>query len=105
MLSSVLKSFMQYKLRTFTYYIPSPPKRKTGYQEKEFDQLVAYINKENFKIENIQTQLSSNHESSGMWVVLQIRPLCRKSNAKELQYEIEDDSTQNLDLEIEVLDA
>lgn len=100
MLQSVFKQKNEFKIRTFTYFIPSPPKRKTGYQEKEFDQLVAYINKENFKIESIHTQATTSNEASGMWVILQIRPLCKKSNSKVLAYEMEDDSTENLELEI-----
>jgi hypothetical protein len=77
-IKSVLERFTKYKIRTFTYFVPSPPKRKTGYQEKEFDQLISYINSEDFKICNIQTQMSTQNDSSGMWVILQIRPLNKK---------------------------
>ena len=27
-------------IKTFTYFIPAPPKRKTGYREREFDKIV-----------------------------------------------------------------
>lgn len=98
MIKSVLDKFTQYKIRTFTYFIPSPPKRKTGYQEKEFDQLISYINNEDFKICCIQTQASTQSDSSGMWVILQIRPLNKKANLKELEYSNETDSKDDIEL-------
>jgi len=27
-------------IKTFTYFIPAPPRRKTGYREREFDKII-----------------------------------------------------------------
>lgn len=100
MRKSVLEYFTKYKIRTFTYFIPSPPKRKTGYQEKEFDQLISYINNQNYKICNIQTQASTGDESSGMWVIVLVRPLSKEASLNELEYSTETDSKDDIELSL-----
>jgi hypothetical protein len=54
---------------TFTYYIPAPPHRKTGYREKEFDKIMAGILKSGLLLESIQTQAVSGPEGSGLFVI------------------------------------
>jgi hypothetical protein len=41
---------------SFTYFIPAPPVRKTGYREKEFDKILNGILQSGFEILEIQTQ-------------------------------------------------
>ena len=56
-------------IESFTYYIPSPPNRKTGYREKAFDSVFhAFIN-QGYEILHISTQTNTNPEHSGMWIL------------------------------------
>lgn len=69
MLSSLFKgNNFRYK-QTFTYYIPAPPLRKTGYQEKEFDFITQYILSRGFEILDLKIQSHSSETSSGLWLV------------------------------------
>jgi hypothetical protein len=57
---------------TFTYFIPAPPHRKTGYREKEFDKILSGILQSGFELESLHTQsVSSDTDNggSGMFVV------------------------------------
>jgi hypothetical protein len=57
------------KIRSFTYYIPAPPGRKTGYQEKEFDHIIAYLIGKDFDIINFKIEESKrNDEGRGLVV-------------------------------------
>lgn len=51
------KSIVQKKsISTFTYFIPAPPTRKSGYREKEFDKIMTGILQSGFELVEIQTQ-------------------------------------------------
>ena len=55
--------------QTFTYFIPPPPPRKTGYRERAFDHLFSQIASEggkNFKL----TAQSINGHTQGMWILI-----------------------------------
>jgi len=54
---------------TFTYFIPAPPARKTGYREKEFDKILTGILQSGFEIINLQTQSIATEQGAGMFVV------------------------------------
>jgi hypothetical protein len=54
---------------TFTYFIPAPPARKTGYREKEFDKILTGILQSGFEIINLQTQSVATEQGAGMFVV------------------------------------
>ena len=56
-------------VKTFTYYLPAPPHRKSGYQEKEFDQLTDYITGLGFDILDIKVESHSSPDKSGLWLV------------------------------------
>ncbi len=55
--------------RTFTFYIPSPPARKTGYQEREFDTLVEHITSLGFELIEFKMQSHSGDNKSGVWIL------------------------------------
>jgi hypothetical protein len=55
--------------KTFTYYIPAPPLRRTGYQEKEFDNVIATITGMGFEIIDIKLSSHGSESKSGLWVV------------------------------------
>lgn len=57
------------KNRIFTYYIPAPPTRRSGYREKEFDMLMAEIIDMGLNIKSLTTQSHTGENSSGMWVI------------------------------------
>lgn len=57
------------KIKTFTYYLPSPPDRKTGYQEKEFDHITSFLIEKDFDIINLKMQACANEKSSGVWIL------------------------------------
>jgi hypothetical protein len=53
---------------SFTYYIPAPPGRKTGYREKEFDKIVTGILQSGFKIVHMNAQAVNSQTSSGLFI-------------------------------------
>ena len=57
------------KTRTYTYFIPAPPNRKTGYQEKEFDQICDYLVGKNFDILDIKMEAFANDTAAGVWIL------------------------------------
>ena len=73
MLNSVLGAFNKksayIKIRTFTYFIPAPPSRKTGYQEKEFDSMTEYLLGKNFDLIDIKMESYSQSNSAGVWMI------------------------------------
>lgn len=77
-----------YKIQTFTYFIPSPPARKTGYREKEFDKITYEILNRGYEIIDLKTQATTNATSSGMWVIFLLRAL--NENASLLDFTSEE---------------
>lgn len=45
---------------TFTYFIPAPPQRKTGYREIEFDKIMRGILETGFELESLHTENVDN---------------------------------------------
>ena len=69
-LKSLVTAEKDYKMQTFTFFIPSPPARMTGYREKQFDKLFYEFINRGYKIINFTTQSSSTGEKhSGMWIL------------------------------------
>lgn len=71
--------------RLFTYFIPAPPSRKTGYRERQFDSIINKILENGFEITEIRTEVLSNASTSGMWVLCKLRPL--NSFAQQLSFD------------------
>lgn len=59
---------------TFTYFIPAPPQRKSGYREIEFDKIMRGILDSGFEIETLETQSSP----SGMFVMAVLKTKNKK---------------------------
>jgi hypothetical protein len=55
--------------RTFTYYIPAPPMRKTGYQEREFDSLTGHITSLGFDLIDFKLEAHASEAQAGLWVL------------------------------------
>ena len=74
-----------YKIQTFTYYIPSPPQRDSGYREKQFDKVFYEFINQGLEIISINTVPNTGPKSSGMWYVATVRgdvPLQLEENIK-----------------------
>ena len=56
MSTSVKKSAGKLYRTTFTYFIPSPPLRKSGYREVELDKIMKGLLDSGFELESISTQ-------------------------------------------------
>lgn len=54
------------EIKTFTYFLPAPPQRKTGYREKEFDKIVHGILQSGFELVELKTQASEN----GIFIIM-----------------------------------
>ena len=77
-----------FKKQTFTFFIPAPPPRSTGYREKQFDKLFyEFINRGydvlEFKCQTINTRDSA----SGMWIIC----LVQATNEIAEELNLEDD--------------
>ncbi len=75
------------KFRTFTYYLPAPPARRTGYQEKEFDGLTHHLTSLGFEIANIKTQAHSESEKAGIWIICLLRAPTQEIYQKKIQFD------------------
>ncbi len=63
-----------YKVQTFTYFIPSPPARSSGYREKQFDKLFYEFINRGYRILNFSTTaVSTGEKQSGMWVIFVVQ--------------------------------
>jgi hypothetical protein len=77
MSTRVAKSGKKVYRTTFTYFIPAPPHRKSGYREIEFDKIMQGILSTGFEIESLQTQATSG-ESGGLFVVALLKTKSKK---------------------------
>lgn len=69
-IKSLLRAQKDYKIQSFTFFIPSPPARSTGYREKHFDKLFYEFINRGYKVINFTTQAStSGGNHSGMWII------------------------------------
>jgi hypothetical protein len=55
-------------IKSFTYYLPSPPARKHGYQEKEFDQVFSYLLTHGYELIEFKMQSIASNDQSGVWL-------------------------------------
>jgi len=78
-----------YKVQSFTFYIPSPPVRKVGYREKEFDKIFYSFINQGFQILDFKTQTNSNESHSGMWLIFIVCSLNSTSAKLQLDEELE----------------
>lgn len=74
----------RYRIQTFTYYIPSPPPRKTGYREKQFDGIFYRFINLGYEILSVHTQANNGPEHSGMWFICTVRALNKKADQLDL---------------------
>ena len=92
---SLFKSKQTYvTTRTFTYFVPAPPNRKTGYQEKEFDHICKYLVGKNFDIIDIKMEAFANDSAAGVWILCILG--AKSQDAAEMSLEVEYSDVANL---------
>ena len=83
------KSRVSPSIRLLLTIFPAPPQRKTGYREKQFDKLAAYVLGLGFEIINIQTQSHNGVNQSGFWVMFTLKPLTKEAREFDLDEDFE----------------
>ena len=81
-----------YKIQSFTFFIPSPPNRATGYREKQFDKLFYEFINRGYEIKHFSTQSCSGEKHSGMWLVFVVQAL----NAEAEKLNLHDDFSEQI---------
>lgn len=71
---SIIRNFLPKKgyfgIKSFTYFLPSPPSRKQGYQEKEFDHIFSHLLKpSDYDLIDLKMETLNTPESSGVWIL------------------------------------
>ncbi len=89
-ISSLLGLKKNYKIQSFTYFIPSPPPRLSGYREKQFDKIFHEFINRGYSILNFSTQASTGEKQSGMWLVFIVQALNEEAEALNLDEIIQD---------------
>ena len=88
MFSSLLRrKSPYYGVKTFTYFIPAPPDRRTGYQEKEFDSIMGSVARSGFELIDLKTSAYANEQKCGMWVVCLLGAKTKEMFEKEVLFD------------------
>lgn len=83
-------------IKTFTYFIPAPPDRRTGYQEKEFDSIINSLGRMGFEVLDVKTCAYANELKAGMWIVCLLGAKSKDVYDKEVLF----DSGEGLNLDV-----
>ena len=84
LIKKLFSSKKSFKIQSFTFFIPSPPARASGYREKQFDKLFyEFINK-GYEILHFTTQASTGEKQSGMWIVFVVKALNKEAESLNL---------------------
>ncbi len=62
---------------TFTYFIPAPPHRKSGYREIEFDKIMQGILSTGFEIDELRT-VATGGDHGGLFIVALLKTNSKK---------------------------
>lgn len=92
MIKSLLKKLsgakMSYlKISSFTYFIPAPPPRKKGYQEKEIDSITNYLLENDFDIIARDIKVLNTEKSSGAWIFFTLGAKTKRAQTLNLDIE------------------
>ncbi len=88
-----------YKIQSFTFYIPSPPLRKSGYREKQFDSIFYEFINSGYEVISFHTQNNNHPEHSGMWIIC----LVRATNQEASKLDLESEFTTKLNEKIDII--
>lgn len=81
-----------YKIQSFTFFVPSPPPRSTGYREKQFDKLFYEFINRGYRILNFTTQTSTGEKQSGMWLIFILQAQNAQAEALSLDEVFQENS-------------
>lgn len=76
----------KFKIQSFTFYVPSPPPRSSGYREKQFDKIFYEFINLGYEILNFKTEASTGEKHSGMWLIF----IVQAKNAKAQELNLDD---------------
>ncbi len=82
------KKNQYFGIKTFTYYLPAPPSRKSGYQEKEFDRLIQHIMAQGYELIDIKTQSHSKSDQAGIWIICILGAPSKSLYEAKIQYDL-----------------
>ena len=84
-LNTPVKAQKDYKMQSFTFFIPAPPGRNSGYREKNFDKLFYEFINRGYKIISLNTQaVSTGEKHSGMWIICLVQATNPEAEALNL---------------------
>jgi hypothetical protein len=75
-------------IKTFTFYIPAPPHRKTGYREREFDKIMQGILTTGFELIDLQIQAVGGADNSGLFIVTTLKAKDKKTWELDISQDI-----------------
>lgn len=75
-------------IKTFTFYIPAPPHRKTGYREREFDKIMQGILTSGFELLDLKIQAVGGADNSGLFLVATIKAKDKKTFETDIGLDI-----------------
>ena len=87
-----------FKIQSFTFFIPAPPARSSGYREKQFDKLFYEFINRGYKILNFTTHSISGENNSGMWMIF----IVQATNAEAEKLNLNDEFVSNLQSKAQV---
>ena len=87
---SIFRSDEQFPVKSFSYYLPAPPKRKSGYQEKEFDRIIDHLRDKDFELIDTKIHSHNGDGHGGIWVFCRLRPLSLKASQEEISIDYQE---------------
>ncbi len=102
LLGIVKKEYKDYKIQSFTFFIPSPPSRASGYREKQFDKLFYEFINRGYEIMHFKAQACSGENRSGMWLVFVVKALNEEAEKLNLHDEFSEHLSSNSKVKSEV---
>lgn len=81
--------FLPTRIQTFTYYVPAPPARKSGYREKNFDQLASFFIRKGYKLLDLKV-IPHSHSPGGFWAIFLLQSNSLKTRDIDLTDEVDD---------------
>ncbi|MBI2519110.1 MAG: hypothetical protein HYV97_01775 [Bdellovibrio sp.] len=75
----------EYKIQSFTFYLPSPPERKMGYREKQFDKVFYHFINRGYKIISTHVVPNNNPSHSGMWFICLVQATTAEADGLDLE--------------------
>lgn len=91
-----------YRKRYFTYFVPSPPQRKSSYQEKEVDKITYHLQNLGFEIEERIIKVLNTERSSGFWIFYTLVPQNEEVSLLDLNFNyasLVDSEIENIEIE------